>query len=129
MLYSHPMVLPDPARIRFEEFGEHSLDLGVFAFIDSHDPNRFLEVAEDLNLRIMDIIAKAGTGIAIPSQALYIQRGTGLNEEKAREADAQIQDWKKQNALFLPSFPQEKIDELQGSLDFPPIGSPDAVSR
>jgi len=129
MLYSHPMVLPDPARIRFEEFGEHSLDLGVFAFINANDPNRFLEVAEDLNLRIMDIIAKAGTGIAIPSQALYIQRGTGLNEEKAREADAQIQDWKNQNALFLPSFPQEKIDELQGSLDFPPIGSPDAVRR
>ena len=129
MLYSHPMVLPDPARIRFEEFGEHSLDLGVFAFIDTNDPNRFLEVAEDLNLRIMDIIAKAGTGIAIPTQALYIQRGTGLNEEKAREADAQIQDWKNQNALFLPSFPQEKIDELQGSLDYPLIGSPDAVSR
>ena len=77
----------------------------------------------------MDIIAKSGTGIAIPSQALYIQRGTGFNEEKAWEADAQIQDWKNQNALFLPSFPQEKIDELQGLLDFPPIGSPDAVSR
>ena len=70
-----------------------------------------------------------GTGIAIPTQALYIQRGTGLNEEKAWEADGQVQDWKNQNALFLPSFPQGKIDELQGSLDFPPIGSPDAVCR
>jgi len=129
MLYAHPMVQPDPARIRFEEFGEHSLDLGVFAFIDTHDPNRFLEVAEDLNLRIMDIIAKSGTAIAIPTQSLHIQREIGLNEEKSQAVDAQVQDWKKHNALYLPTFPQEKIDELQGSLDFPPIGSSESVDR
>jgi MscS family membrane protein len=86
-------------------------------------------VAEDLNLRIMDIIAKAGTGIAIPSQALYIQRGKGLDEANMREAEDHVREWKKAQALFIPAFPQEKIDELRGSLDYPPIGSPDAVSR
>ncbi len=129
MFYSHPKVRPDPARIRFEGFGEYSLDLEVFAFIDGNIPDLYLGVVEDLNLRIMDIIAKAGTGIAIPSQALYIQRGKGLDEDNMRGAEDHVREWKKAQALFIPAFPQEKIDELRGSLDYPPIGSPDAVSR
>ncbi len=129
MFYSHPKVLPDPARIRFEGFGEYSLDLEVFAFIDVNTPDLFLAVAEDLNLRIMDIVAKAGTGIAIPSQAFSIQRGKGLDEAKMQGAEDRVREWKTAQALFIPAFPQGKIDELQGSLDYPPIGSPDAVRR
>ena len=98
-------------------------------FIDANTPDLFLEVAEDLNLRIMDIVAKAGTGIAIPSQAFSIQRGKGLDEAKMRGAEDRVTEWKKTQALFIPAFPQEKIDELQGSLDYPPIGSPGALNR
>jgi MscS family membrane protein len=129
MFYSHPKMLPSPARIRFEGFGEHSLDLQVFAFLDVNNPNDFTEVAEDLNLRIMDIVAKAGTEFAIPSQSLYVQRGRGLDEAKIDEAENCVKEWKDNNALYLPSFPQEKIEELQGSLDYPPAGSPGAVTR
>jgi MscS family membrane protein len=129
MFYSHPKMLPSPARIRFEGFGEHSLDLQVFAFLDVNNPNDFTEVAEDLNLRIMDIVAQAGTEFAIPSQSLYVQRGRGLDEAKINEAENCVKEWKDNKALYLPSFPQEKIDELQGSLDYPPVGSPGAVTR
>jgi MscS family membrane protein len=129
MFYSHPKMLPSPARIRFEGFGEHSLDLQVFAFLDVNNPNDFTEVAEDLNLRIMDIVAQAGTEFAIPSQSLYVQRGRGLDEAKINEAENCVKEWKDNKALYLPSFPQEKIDELQGSLDYPPVGSPGAATR
>ena len=128
MFYSHPKVLQSPARIRFEGFGEHSLDLQVFAFLDVTNPDNFTEVAEDLNLRIMDIVAKAGTEFAIPSQSLYLQRGRGLDETKIDEAENCVKEWKKNHTLYLPSFPQEKIEELQGSLDYPPVGSPSAVT-
>jgi len=129
MFYSHPKMLPSPARIRFEGFGEHSLDLQVFAFLDVNNPNDFTEVAEDLNLRIMDIVAQAGTEFAIPSQSLYVQRGKGLDEAKIDEAENCVKEWKDNNALYLPAFPPGKIEELQGSLDYPPIGSPGAVTR
>jgi MscS family membrane protein len=55
LLYAHPKVLADSARIRFTEFGEHSLDLDIFAYIDVRQYPKFLEVAEDLNLRIKGI--------------------------------------------------------------------------
>ena len=126
LLYAHPKVLRKPARIRFTEFGEYSLDLDIFAYIDVPNYNKFLEVAEDLNLRIMDIIAKSGSSLAVPSQTTYLERGKGLNEELAREAEAQVKKWRKKDELYLPSFPKEKIEELQGSLDYPPTGSPGA---
>jgi MscS family membrane protein len=125
LLYSHPKVHPDPARIRFVEFGEHSLDLDIFAYVDVKDYGQFLEVAEDLNLRIMDVIAKAGSSLAVPSQTTYLERGKGLNEQLTREAEAQVKKWRKKNELYLPSFPKETIEELKSSLDYPPTGSPE----
>ena len=127
--YSHPKVLPDPARIRFAGFGEYSLNLEVFAYIDVNNVDHFLEVAEDLNLRIMDIVAQAGTDFAIPAQALHLQRGKGLSEEEVQRAEQTVKKWKEDQSLYLPSFPREKIQELKGTLDYPPIGSPEAVPR
>jgi MscS family membrane protein len=126
LLYAHPKVFPDSARIRFTGFGEHSLDLEIFVYIDVKKYPKFLEVAEDLNLRIMDIIAKAGSSLAVPSQTTYLERGKGLNEELARKVEAQVKKWRKKDELYLPSFPKEKIEELKGSLDYPPTGSPGA---
>jgi MscS family membrane protein len=75
MLNAHPKVDPDPARIRFSGFGEHSLDLDIFAYIPTLDFEEYLEVAEDLNLCIMDIVAKAGCALAVPTQILWMERG------------------------------------------------------
>lgn len=129
MLYAHPKVHPDPARIRFVEFGKYSLDLDVFAYVEVTDYGEFLEVAEDLNLRIMDIVAQSGSRFAFPSQTTYLERGDKPNDDLARAVEAQVNEWRKQQALYLPSFPSEKIAELAGSLDYPPTGSPSAAAR
>jgi MscS family membrane protein len=129
VLYAHPKVLSDPARIRFVEFGQYSLDLDVFAYVDVTDYGEFLEVAEDLNLRIMEIVAKAGSSFAVPAQRMYVERGKGLDEKLVKAAEAHVKEWREQSALYLPSFPQEKITELAGSVDYPPTGSPAAGAR
>jgi len=124
LLYSHPKVLPDPARIRFVGFGEYSIDLDIFAYIAETDYGKYLEVSEDLNLRIMDIVRNAGSSFAFPTQTTYLERGKGLDDELAREAESRVKEWREQKALYLPEFPPEKIGELRGSLDYPPPGSP-----
>jgi hypothetical protein len=126
MLYSHPKVDPDPARIRFVNFGAYSLDLDVFAYVKTRDYGEYLEVAEDLNLRIMEIVAEAGSSFAFPSQTTYIENGAGLNEPRARQAESQVDRWRQSKELYLPGFPQTKIHELTNTLDYPPNGSPQA---
>jgi MscS family membrane protein len=127
LLYAHPMVDSDGARIRFTGFGAYSLDLEIFAYVKVIDFAEYLEVAEDLNLRIMDIVAAAGTGFAFPSNTTYIAHDEGMDSERAREAESMVSTWRKRDALFLPRFPKQKIAELAGTLDYPPSGSPSEV--
>jgi MscS family membrane protein len=123
MFYSHPKVDPDPARIRFIGFGGSSLDLEVFSYIETTDWGEYLEIAEDLNLRIMDIVAQAGTALAYPTQTVSLERGTRPNEDAVRAAEKKVSEWRGKDELYLPRFPDGKISELRGTLPYPPEGS------
>jgi MscS family membrane protein len=74
MLRSDRRVEKESARIRLIQFGASSLQVEVFAYIKTTDYTTFVEIQEDLLLRIMDIIAANGTGIALPSQLTYLDR-------------------------------------------------------
>ena len=124
MLYAHPKVLAEPLWVRFTGFGEASLSLDVFAYMGVINYYESLEVAEDLNLRIMDIIVEAGTELAVPLQ--YEMQWKPPDSERVRQVEARVQGWRDQEALYLPSFPPETIAKLKGSLDYPPAGSPPA---
>jgi MscS family membrane protein len=128
LLYAHPKVIREPARIRFAEFGTYSLDLDVFAFIDVPDYDEFLEIAEDLNLRIMEVVAQSGSGLAVPASRAVIERSQGPDEQRVQEVEAQVKEWKEKDMLYLPNFPPEKIAELRGTLEYPPTGSSSSAS-
>jgi MscS family membrane protein len=123
LLYAHPKVDSASARIRFAGFGNASLDLEVFSYVTVTDYGEYLEVAEDLNLRIMDIVAAAGSSLVFPSQTTYVEEGRGLDPERAQAAEAQVQEWRERRELWLPRLPQEKIAEIENTLEYPPDGS------
>jgi MscS family membrane protein len=123
LLYAHPRVDHDPARVRFTGFAAYALNLEIFAYVHAADFGEFLEVAEDLNLRIMDVVAAAGSGFAFPSQTTYLESGTGLDAERARTAEQAVRGWRERHELCLPAFPQRRIDEIDDTLEYPPAGS------
>ncbi len=123
LLYAHPKVHPDPARVRFVGFGPYSLDVELFAYVGTTNFDEFLAVREDLFLRIMDIVAASGTGFAFPSSTTYLRRDGGLDEARSRAAEAQVRQWRERGELCLPEFPPEQIAALGGTLDYPPRGS------
>ncbi len=124
LLYAHPKVLPQPLWVRFTNFGDSSLDLDVFAYIAVPTYDESLEVAEDLNLRIMDLVAEAGTELTVPTQIQYEVPGTTLDEARRKNAEARVKEWRESRALYLPNFPPEAVAKVKGSLDYPPAGSP-----
>ncbi|OGK88715.1 MAG: hypothetical protein A2W08_13565 [Candidatus Rokubacteria bacterium RBG_16_73_20] len=129
MLYAHPKVHPDPARIRFVGFGAYSLDLEIFAYVRVTDYGEFLAVQEDVYLRIMDIVAASGTGFAFPSQTTYFARDTGLDPARQRVAESEVRAWRERRELYLPEFPPEQVAGLQATLDYPPAGAPPPRDR
>ena len=124
LLYAHPKVLRDPARIRFVQFGNYSLDLDIFAYINATDYGEYLEITEDLYLRMMEVVTDAGTDLAVPAVHEYTEAGEKLDEEQIRNVEEEVQAWRESNSLYLPKFPDSKIDELAGSLEYPPPGTP-----
>jgi len=124
MLYAHPKIVSEPLHVRFKGFGVYSLDIDVFAYIGVTSYSQSLEIAEDLNLRIMDIIAASGSDFAFPSEVQYSLPGKPVDEERVKAISATVKEWKTKGELYLPGFPPDKIASLKNSLEYPPEGSP-----
>ena len=120
MLYAHPRVSPDPARVRFTTLNAYSVDLEIFSYVNAVDFDDFLEVQEDLLLRCMEIVAAAGTGFAFPSQTLYVARDQGLAAEKTEAATQTVRTRRDAGEMQVPRFDPERIARLRATLDYPP---------
>ena len=123
LLYEHPKVETEGARNRFIAFDESSLTMEIFCYVLTRDFNEFLAIREDLLLRIMDILAAAGTGLAFPSQTVYLGRDTGIDKEKAAQVARLVEKWREGNELPFPDFPPADISKFSNSLPYPQPGS------
>lgn len=103
MFDEHPMVESESARIRFARLGSSSFELDVFAYVLTSEYSRFLEVQEDLLLRIVDIVEASGTAFAFPSWTTYLARDSGLDKDKTQEAIAAVRRWREERELPLPN--------------------------
>lgn len=122
-LLAHPRVEQESAYARFVAFGASSLDIEVTAYVLTSDYKEFLAIQEDLLLRIMDLVEASGTGFAFPSQTLYFARDAGLNPEKTRAAQTQVQAWRADSKLPFPELSPQERERLRGTLPYPPPGS------
>jgi MscS family membrane protein len=90
MLLGHPRVSQDSTRVRFVGFGDSALNVEVNAYVVTTDWQEFLEVREDILLRMMEIIERAGTAIAFPSRTLYLSRDSGQDVDKVHAVEGNV---------------------------------------
>ena len=123
LLHAHPRVERDDARIRFVGFGASSMDLEVFAYVHAPDMAEFLAIQEDLLLRIMDLVAESGTGVAFPSQTTYVVRAKPVDGERREQAEAHVRTWRDRGELPFPHSGPRQAADLQVAVEYPPEGS------
>jgi MscS family membrane protein len=109
--------------VRFVGFGDSALNLEITAYIATSDWNEFLEIREDIYLRMMDVVTASGTGFAFPSQTLYFARDQGLDPEKSAAAIGEVGQWRADHQLPFPNFDIEFRKKHRDTLDYPPAGS------
>ena len=129
LLLGHPIVTPDPARVRFLGYSAYSKDVEIFCYLRCMVQNEFLAIQEDVLLRIEGIIKAAGSGFAFPSQTAYLARDTGLDDKRRGEAETEVEHLRFTGKLPFPEFDEEEREQLEDILDYPPMGSPDYKSR
>ena len=123
MLYAHPKTLPEPGRVRFFNFGAHSLDIEIFIYVDTQSWHEFTGIREDIYLRILNIVESSGAYFAYPSQTLYLGRDSGRDMERTGAAEATVEEWRSAGTLPLPEFPESMIAEVDDTLEFPGKGA------
>jgi MscS family membrane protein len=119
LLYSHPRVEAESARVRLVRFGNSSLDIEIFAYVLTGDYATFLEIQEDLLLRIMELIEASGTSVAFPSHTTYFARDSGLDAAKSQSAAETVERWRRERELPFPNFAPERISKMRNSIEYP----------
>jgi MscS family membrane protein len=97
LLKESPYLESNTIRVRLLRFGPTSLDVEVFAYVLTWEWTHFLEVQEELLLRIMECIESAGVQIALPQQtilatALTAHDAAGLEPTKASTPEKKLND-------------------------------------
>ncbi len=73
MLKHHPEIHQETILVNFDEFENSALSIFLYCFTKTTVWNDYLHVKEDVNFKIMQIVAKHGTSFAFPSQSLYVE--------------------------------------------------------
>jgi MscS family membrane protein len=117
LLYQHPKVESDTARVRLANFDASALSIEIFSYVLTRDFAEFTGIREDLLLRIMEIVTNSGSTFAYP---VYFARDLAINPEKAAAAEQQVQQWRDQRTLPFPDYPPAEKSALRGSIVYPP---------
>ncbi len=128
MLHAHPKIHSETVRVRFAGFGQSSLDIGVRIYALTPDFNEFHAIREDVFLRMSDIVKESGSSFAFPSQTLYMGSDDGLDDERGQTAAKEVESWRKTGKLPFPRLSADRIEQLEGTLDYPPRGSVEVSS-
>jgi MscS family membrane protein len=128
MFHAHPRIETESVRVRFDGYGDSSLDIDIRVYAQTRERNDYFAISEDVLLRAGDIVAKSGSSIAFPSQVVYMARDGGLDDTRTKNAVHQVERWRQSGSLPFPRFAQESIDRIRDRLAYPPHGSPHYTS-
>ena len=77
---SHERILQDNHRVRFKEIADDALLVEAYAYVDTTVWPEYLELAEELNIRILEIVAQAGTSLSLPARTLHVEQSAAAGQ-------------------------------------------------
>lgn len=75
MLQTHENISQkDILLVNFKSFGDSSLNIFVYTFTNTANWDKYLDIREDIHLKIMKIVEENGSSFAFPSQSIYVEK-------------------------------------------------------
>ena len=79
MLLTHPGIAKDEIMlVNFDNFGDSAKEIFIYTFTNTANWSEYLDIREDINLKISKIVLDNGSDFAFPSQSIYIEK---INKE------------------------------------------------
>lgn len=75
MLHGHEGIShQDTLLVNFESFGDSALNIFIYTFTSTANWDKYLEIREDVHLKIMQIVEENNSSFAFPSQSIYVEQ-------------------------------------------------------
>jgi MscS family membrane protein len=128
MFHAHPRISPATVRVRFSGFGRSELNISIRVYAQTREWNDFHAIREDVLFRIVDIVAGAGCEFALPTQTLFLKKEPERDTDLAEKATKTVASWRQHKTFPFPKMSAERAKKLEGTLQYPPPGSPDSTT-
>jgi MscS family membrane protein len=74
MLQNHPRISQkETLLVNFNSFGDSALNIFIYAFSNTAKWDQYLDIREDIHMRIIKIVEDNGSAFAFPSQSIYLE--------------------------------------------------------
>ena len=84
LITDHPLTSKTNFYVRFNDFGESSLNILVYFYIETTDRSTELEVREQVLLQIMDLAKRLTIDFAFPTRTLVIENQAEPEKDVSR---------------------------------------------
>ena len=74
-LRAQPKLYPEGVSVRFTAVNPSSLEVEIAAYLATTDWNEFTQLRQELFLTFLEVVERAGTALALPTQALVMAGG------------------------------------------------------
>ena len=116
---AHPMVKQDSISIRLSDIAAATAVMRLDAEITTKEYQEYLAVAEDLNLRIIEIVHHNGAIFSGPGQVLQLRDFQQASVDKLAEVDAKLEVWRQGAGLPFPDLSDSEKQRLKNTLTYP----------
>ncbi|MEG2699076.1 MAG: mechanosensitive ion channel family protein, partial [Ruthenibacterium sp.] len=82
MLTSHPEVEQDTVEVGLSEFADSGIDVFVLFYAATTNISDYRRIMDDVNYKIMDIMAKEHASFAFPTRSIYFENALVHAEER-----------------------------------------------
>ena len=75
MLHNHDHISQkETLLVNFESFGDSALNIFIYTFTDTSNWEKYLNIRENIHLKIMKIVEENNSSFAFPSQSIYVEQ-------------------------------------------------------
>ncbi len=116
---ANPMVRQESISIRLSDIAAATAGIRLDAEINTQEFQEYLAVAEDLNLRIIEIVHQNGAIFSGPGQVLQLRDFQQVSVDKLTEVEAKLEVWRESEGLPFPDLSDSEKQRLKNTLNYP----------
>lgn len=119
LFLSHKDLLQETVSIRLEKVAAATAVIRIDAGVNTTDYQLYLATAEDLNLRMIELVHDAGAVFSGPGQVLQVRDFYRASDETLGQIQTQLQEWRNDEAMPFPDYTAAEKAALRGAIELP----------